>query len=94
MYTAYTKVMEGEKYYFVKGFLVFPELPEVPPVMENYGMHTQFEKACQIASLVDENIKSQLLAIIAAQENTSQPMAKVINLTDLQGFEGSIAAGM
>jgi hypothetical protein len=94
MYTAYTKVMEGQKLFFVKGFLVFPDLKEVPPVLENYGMHTQFEKACQIALLFDENIKQQLLAAIAEQETASQPLAKVISLSEAQGFEGNVASGM
>jgi len=88
VYTAYTKVIDGTAYFFIKEFLVFPELKNVSPVLEKYGMHTDFDKACDIASLHDNLIKKQLLAEI---ENHS-PLAKVIEI-DTTSFLGKLASG-
>jgi hypothetical protein len=75
-YTAYTKVVEGKTYYFVKKFLRFPEIKDLAPVLESYGMHTDFEKACAIAGVSDLKIKEQLLA----EAQATIPQAKVIDL--------------
>ena len=75
-YTAYTKIIENKTYYFVKKYLVFPELKDVAPVLESYGMHTDFNKACSIASIHDPKIKEQLLI----EAEGSAPQAKVIDL--------------
>ena len=60
-YTSYTKNVQGKTYYFVKKFLTFPEFNNVPNVLVGYGMHTDFDKACNIAMVHDTNIKLQLL---------------------------------
>ena len=60
-YTSYTKTVQGKTYYFVKKFLTFPEFNNVPDVLVGYGMHTDFDKACNIAMIEDTNIKLQLL---------------------------------
>ena len=60
-YTSYTKTVQGKTYYFVKKFLTFPEFNNVPNVLVGYGMHTDFDKACNIAMIQDTNIKLQLL---------------------------------
>ena len=88
VYTAYTKVIDGTTYFFVKEFLVFPELKNVPPVLEKYGMHTDFDKACVIASLHDTQIKKQLLA----EMESHSPLAKVIEI-DNASYLGKIALG-
>ena len=75
-YAAYTKVIENKPYYFVKKYLAFPELKDVSPVQEGFGMHTDFNKACDIASIFDPNIREQLLN---EAEGTIQ-YAKVIDL--------------
>ena len=75
-YTAYTKVIENKPYYFVKKYLVFPELKDVPPIQEAFGMHTDFNKACEIAGVQDLKIREQLLC---EAEGTMQ-QAKVIDL--------------
>ena len=75
-YTAYTKVLENKTFYFVKKFSIFPEVENIPPILEAYGMHTDFEKACTIALLNDPAIKKQLLSEI---EGNNQ-LAKVVNL--------------
>lgn len=75
-YTAYTKQLNSSTYYFVKKFSSFPELKNVPPIMESYGMHTDFNRACTIAGVKDEAIKKQLLK----EAVTTLQKAKVIEL--------------
>ena len=60
-YTAYTKVIENKTYYFVKKFMAFPEFQGVEPVLESYAMHTDFNKACTIAGILDQQVKARLL---------------------------------
>ncbi len=85
-YTAYTKVIENKTYFFVKKFLAFPEYHNVSPVMESYGMHTDFNKACNIAGINDAGIREKLL--IEAEGTVQQ--AKVIDLNSA-GFSGRAA---
>ena len=59
-YTAYTKTINDITYYFVKKYTRFPELKNAPAVLESYGMHTNFNKACKIAAIEDPEIKQQL----------------------------------
>lgn len=87
IYNSYTKVIDGTTYFFVKQFLIFSELPGVPPVLEKYGMHTSFEKACSIAGVKDKSIQKQLLETL---ENHT-PLAKVIGIDDAN-YAGSLAA--
>ncbi|HEV8079651.1 MAG TPA: hypothetical protein VGP43_02990 [Chitinophagaceae bacterium] len=60
-YTVYTKALQGTNHYFVKKFITFPEYNNVPDVLESFGMHSDFNEACRIAKVVDEEIKQQLL---------------------------------
>lgn len=76
LYTVYTKLIENKTYYFIKHFLTFPEFKGVEPVLENFGMHTDFDKACHIAGISDIVIKEQLLN----QSKGIQEGAKVIDL--------------
>ena len=85
-YTAYTKIIENKTYYFVKKFLIFPEYQGVSPVLENYGMHTDFNKACNIAMVYDPKIKEQLLN----EANGTVQQAKIIDLNSA-GFSGKTA---
>lgn len=81
-FTCYTKKVQGEVFYFVKKFLVLPEFSNVPPVMEAFGMHTDFDKACAIAQLTDASIKKQLLEEV----ESGLKQAKVIDLAEI-GFK-------
>lgn len=85
-YTSYTKVIENKTYYFVKKFLTFPEFKDVSPVLESYGMHTDFNKACSIASIQDIKIREQLLN----EAQGSVQHAKVIDL-NASTFSGKSA---
>ncbi len=75
-YTAYTKVMDNKTYYFVKKYLVFPEFKDVEPMQESFGMHADFNKACNIAGINDPIIREQLFN--EAKDSVQQ--AKVIDL--------------
>lgn len=75
-YTAYTKLLDFKTYYFVKKFTAFPELKNVEPVMEAYGMHPDFDKACSIAGVTDAEVKETLLE----QATENRQTAKVFEL--------------
>ena len=75
-YTSYTKTINGTPFYFVKKYQTFPEFKNVPPVLETYGMHTNFKKACNIAMVFDKELQQQLLQKI---ENETAK-TKVIHL--------------
>ena len=62
LYTAYAKPIDGIPFYFVKSFKTFPEYTTVPPILETYGMHTNFEQACEIAMVFDKDIQQKLLS--------------------------------
>lgn len=75
-YTAYTKQINGTDFYFVKKYITFPEYRDVPDILETYGMHTDFNKACRIAMVTDPAIKHQLLNSLPAD----RPRSKVIHI--------------
>ena len=81
-YTAYTRVVQNTTFYFVKKFMTFPEYKDVPAVLESYGMHTDFNLACQIALINDKEIRDHLLADL--QNNPHS--AKVIHMNTAKGI--------
>ncbi len=88
IYTAYTKFLDFKVYYFIKKYTAFPELKNVSPVLESYGMHTDFDKACGIAGIHDAAVKEKLLK---EAEATIQ-RAKIVELNNTGHLE-KIAAG-
>jgi hypothetical protein len=76
-YTAYTKVVQNTTFYFVKKYITFPEYKNVPGVLESYGMHSDFNRACEIASITDTEIRKHLLDGIQSNESS----AKVIHMS-------------
>ena len=80
-YTAYTKVVQNTTFYFVKKYVTFPEYKDVPGVLESYGMHTDFNRACHIALINDKEIRKHLLADL--QNNPSS--AKIIHMSMTKG---------
>ena len=76
VYTAYTKIINGVTLYFVKKYKTFPEYKNVEPILETYGMHADFEKACNIARIDDRVIRKQLLENL---EHNS-PTAKLVHI--------------
>ncbi|MEI8058583.1 MAG: hypothetical protein WCG67_00390 [Ferruginibacter sp.] len=65
-YTAYTKLLDYKVYYFIKKYTSFPELKNAAPIMECYGMHTDFDKACCIAGINNPQIKENLFKEVEA----------------------------
>lgn len=61
IYTAYTREVNGQILYFVKEYTSFPEYENAPKVLNHYGMHSDFFRACDIAKIYDEAIISNLL---------------------------------
>lgn len=64
LYMAYSKSINGTTFYFVKTFQTFPEFKNVPPILESYGMHTRFDKACEIAQIYNRESQLNLLQTI------------------------------
>ena len=81
-YTAYTRVVQNTTFYFVKKYITFPEYKDVPGVLESYGMHTDFNRACQIALINDKEIRKHLLADLQNNPNS----AKVIHMNMTKGI--------
>jgi len=75
-YTTYRKTIDGVTFYFVKKYQTFPEYKNVSPILENYGMHTDFTRACKIAMITDKAIQKQLSDTL--EENAAQ--TKVVKL--------------
>lgn len=65
IYTSYCKKIQDTNFYFVKKFQVYPDFNYLPPVLEGYGMHTNFDKACKIAGINDMPVKKRLLLELA-----------------------------
>jgi hypothetical protein len=52
-YTAYTKSVNNTLYFFVKKYIRYNEIKNATDILESYGMHTDFDKACTIAGIED-----------------------------------------
>lgn len=78
IYEAYTREIDNRIYYFVKKKTRFPELSGTPEILDNYGMHADFYKACSIAHIKDENIISSLMQSVQIIPESARvvPMAK------------------
>ena len=77
IYTAYTKKINNETYYFVKRYTAFTDIEGSPQILSDFGMHTKFIKACSIAQIFDEKIIHQLSTQVNIIPATVP--AKVIN---------------
>ncbi len=75
-YTAYKKTINGVPFYFVKQYQSFPEYKNIEPVLDTFGMHLEFKKACKIAMITDKIIQQQLLDTI----ETNTVSAKLIKM--------------
>ncbi len=61
IHTAYTRVVNDVNFYFVKRYTVFSEYDGAPKILEDFGMHRDFYKACSIAKIYDKSVVHQLL---------------------------------
>ena len=71
-YTAYTKVIQNTTFYFVKKYITFPEYKDMPGVLESYGMHSDFNRACEIASVNDQEVRKHLIEDIQSNEMSAK----------------------
>lgn len=62
IYTAYSKVVNNVNFYFVKKYTIFPEYENSPQILDSFGMHTDFYRACDIANIYDECIINKLMS--------------------------------
>jgi hypothetical protein len=74
IYECYIKLIEGKKHYFVKRFLHLTDCENVIDILDGYGMHTEFKKACIIAGIKEADIQQQIFDSM----NISSVEAKVI----------------
>jgi hypothetical protein len=84
-YTAYTRIVQDTTFYFVKKYMTFPEYKDTPTLLESYGMHTNFERACHIALIADQAIQRQLLEDLQNKANS----AKVIHMNTTKGISAA-----
>lgn len=75
-YKAYIKEIDGITFYFIKKYITFPEYRDLPDIMESYGMHKDFNRACSIAMVNDIAIRQELLNTLP--ENRHRP--KIIHI--------------
>lgn len=80
-YEAYIKEVNGIPLYFVKHFLVFPDYNNIEPVVQGYGMHADFDKACSIAGILDPAIRKSILPVEPAEKMNE---AKLIDISEYQ----------
>ena len=66
-YTVHTKQIDGKTHYFVKKIMALPEFKGLADIVVGYGMHTDFEKACSIAGLLNKATMQQLLLELEAR---------------------------
>lgn len=78
-HNAYIREIDGQQFYFVKRFIIIPELQNIHPVLSGFGMH--LDKACDIAGVTDAEERKNIYDAIH-QQQTSQ--AKVINFSDFR----------
>ena len=78
IYEAYTREIDNNIYYFVKKKTRFPELNGIPEILDSYGMHADFYKACSIAHIKDEKIISTLMQAVQIIPESARvvPMVK------------------
>jgi len=72
-YNACTKLIDNKIHYFVKKFMTFPEYDAVADVRVGYGMHTDFEKACNICGIYDSARSKQLLFELEQRNRAKLP---------------------
>ena len=85
-YTAYTKVVQDTTFYFVKKYIIFPEYKDVPGILESYGMHTDFNRACEIASINGNEIRQNLFAGL---QNSDENSARIIHMNITKGLSAA-----
>lgn len=86
VYTAYTREIDNQTFYFVKKFTLLCELNDGLQILDNYAMHHNFFKACSIAEINDEHVINDLLK----QVRLTPDAARIIPLHKKASFSSSI----
>lgn len=86
IYISYSKLIEGKKHYFVKKFLRLTGCENVSDILEGYGMHTDFNKACIIAGIKEHETRRRIFESMSENE----PLAKLINLNNSPALRRSV----
>jgi len=83
LFTAYTKDVNNQTLYFVKKYIQFPEYNAKVPILDSYGMHTDFYKACFIANITDEAVVNNLMKQLNIEPEEARviPLHKKVSIT-------------
>jgi hypothetical protein len=76
VYTVHTKLIDGQTYYFVKKIMALPEFKGLAEIVVGYGMHTDYDKACNIAGLHNTTTRQQLLLELQGRNKVHTPKKK------------------
>lgn len=80
IYRAYTRVINRKTHYFVKKYDTFTGLDNIPPILDSMGMHIDFIRACELASVENESVMHDLMEEL----NLTKVSGKVIPIQSLQ----------
>lgn len=82
VYTAYTREINSQTFYFVKKFTVVSELNDGLQILDTYAMHHNFFKACSIAEINDEHAINDLLKQLRITPEAARiiPLHKKVSL--------------
>jgi hypothetical protein len=76
-------MIDDQTYYFVKKIMALPEFKGSADVVVGYGMHTNFEKACNIAGLQDTATRQKLLLELEERNKVHIPEKQhAVHITD------------
>jgi hypothetical protein len=81
-YKAYIRAIDNVPHFFVKHLI---EYGGSEPLVEGFGMHTNFEKACSIAGLHDAVVMKEIYPVPLQTNET-----KVV---DIQSYKGKKVSG-
>jgi hypothetical protein len=77
-YSAYTRTINNNLYFFIKKYIRYNEVKDTPAILEGFGMHTDFDKACNIAGIKDAELKEWLKAEARPSKVHPENVAPVI----------------
>ncbi len=75
LYTVGTKIIQHKTYYFVKKILTLSEFPDLAKIVVGYGMHTDFNKACNIAGIHDPACREKLFTELEERNKPQKPIS-------------------
>lgn len=76
VYHVHTKLIQDKTYYFVKKIMTLPELKGMAEIVIGYGMHIDFEKACNIAGIDNSATRKKLLLDLEQQQQLQKKVVK------------------